>query len=140
MADAADSNYSATTSAPFAVSLVMTSQAALAVTGPTSVTYGSTGTATASGGSGTGALSFSAGSSTGCSVTGTTVSVLNASLPCSLTATKAADSNYSATSSAPFTVSLIKATPSIAFGVAPAATYPGAFTDEAGSLGRGRPL
>ena len=106
---AADSNYSAATSAAFPVTLVPASQALLTVTGPASVTYGTTGTATATGGSGTGALSFSAGASTGCSVIGTTVSVSNAAGTCSLTATKAADNNYSAATSAAFPVTLVKA-------------------------------
>ena len=84
-------------------------QATLKVTGPSSLTYGTTTTVTASGGSGTGALSFSAGSSTGCSLSGTTLSVTNASGTCSLTATKAADSNYNQAVSAAFPVTLVKA-------------------------------
>jgi hypothetical protein len=106
---AADSNYNAETSAAFSVTLVKASQAALTVTGPGSVTYGTTGTATATGGSGTGALSFSAGASTGCSVSGTTVSVSDANGSCSLTATKAADNNYNAATSVAFPVTLVKA-------------------------------
>ena len=106
---AADNNYAAATSAAFPVALSTASQAALTVTAPASVTYGTTGTATATGGSGTGALSFSAGASTGCSVSGTTVSVTNAGGTCSLTATKAADNNYAAATSAAFLVTLAKA-------------------------------
>ena len=86
-----------------------TDQATLSVTGPSSVTFGTTGTATASGGSGTGALTFSAGASTGCAVVGTTVSVSDASGTCVLTATKAGDTNYNPATSAPFTVTLVKA-------------------------------
>ncbi len=93
----------------FVLTVQKANQATLTVTGPISVTYGTTGTATVSGGSGTGALSFSAGSSTGCSITGTTVIVTNVGGTCSLTATMAADSNYAATSSAPFAVTLAKA-------------------------------
>jgi MBG domain-containing protein len=106
---AGDNNYNSATSAPFNVTLNKASQAALTVTGPESITYGSTGEATATGGTGTGALSFSAGASTGCSVSGTTITVTNASGNCVLTATKAADNNYNATTSAPFTVTLNKA-------------------------------
>ena len=84
-------------------------QNTLTVTAPSAVTYGTIGTATASGGSGTGALSFSADVSTGCSVAGTAVSVTNATLPCALTATKAGDNNYNAATSAAFTVTLNKA-------------------------------
>jgi hypothetical protein len=85
-------------------------QAAVTVTGPADVTYGTAGTATATGGSGTGAYSFSAGSSSGCSVSGTTVSVTNASGTCVLTATRAGDNNYNdSAASAPFTANLHKA-------------------------------
>ena len=49
------------------------------------------------------------GSSTGCSLSGTTLSVSNASGTCSLTATKAADSNYNQAVSAAFPVTLVKA-------------------------------
>jgi hypothetical protein len=82
------------------------------VTGPSSVTFGTTGTAAASGGSGTGALTFSAGASTGCSVSGTSVSVINANASgtCSLTATKAGDANYNQATSSSFTVTLLPAT------------------------------
>ena len=90
----------------FTLTVNKVNQATLTVSGPSSVTYGATGTATVSGGSGTGALSFSAGSSTGCSVTGTTVSVSNASGTCELTATQAADNNYNAATSGAFAVAL----------------------------------
>src|SRR5204863_450709 len=69
-----DANYESADSAAHDVTIHKAAQAAVTVTGPSSVTYGSTGTATASGGSGTGAYSFSHGASTGCSVAGTTVS------------------------------------------------------------------
>src|ERR1041384_3029373 len=80
------------------------------VTAPSAVTYGTTGTAAATGGSGTGVVTFSAGSSTGCRVSGTTVSVSDAGGTCALTATRAADDNYNAASSAAFPVTLNKAT------------------------------
>jgi hypothetical protein len=105
---AADNNYNAVISAPYTVALSKGQQATLAVIGPSSVSYGATGTATVSGGNGTGALTFSAGSSTGCSVSGATVSVTNASNTCVLTATRAADNNYNAVTSAPYTVALSK--------------------------------
>jgi len=99
-------------------------QATLTVTGPASLTYGSTGTLTSSGGSGTGAVSFSVGASTGCNITaGTTLNVSNASGTCTITATKAADTNYNATISAPFTVTLNKGNQTITFGVQAAQTY-----------------
>jgi len=104
-----DNNYTAATSAPFSVSLNKATPT-ITVTGPGSVTYGSTGTATYTLTSGdTGTVTFSAGSSSGCSVSGTTVSVTNASSTCSLTASVTADSNYTAATSAAFLVTLNKA-------------------------------
>jgi hypothetical protein len=110
-----DANYNdSVSSALFTVILHKTNQATVAVTAPTDVTYGSTGTATASGGSGTGAYTFNAGGSTGCSLSGPTVSVNNASGTCALTAIKAGDNNYNASAvSAPLTVTLHKASQTI---------------------------
>ena len=86
------------------------SQATLtAVVTPSTVVYGSTATLSSTGGSGTGAVTFSAGASTGCSVSGTTLSVTNASGTCSITATKAADTNYLVATSAAASVTLQKA-------------------------------
>ena len=82
----------------------------------------------ATGGSGTGAVTYSAGSSTGCSVSGTTLLITNASGSCIVTATKAADTNYHI-ASAVTAVTLQKATGSISINNIPAsATYGGSFT------------
>src|SRR4029077_14053861 len=57
---------------------------------------------------------FNDGSSTGCLLSGPTVSVNNASGTCALTVVKAGDSNYNASaSSAPLTVTLNKAAQTI---------------------------
>ncbi|NVN97854.1 MAG: MBG-2 domain-containing protein [Geobacteraceae bacterium] len=90
-------------------------QAALTVTAPTGITYGSTGQIVTSGGSGTGAMSYSHGASSGCTVNPTTgvIAVTNATGSCSVTATKAADGNYSVATSAVYPVTLTKATPSV---------------------------
>ena len=88
-------------------------QAALTVSAPVSLTYGETATLTASGGSGTGAVTFSAGASTGCSVSGTELSVTNASGTCEVTASRAGDSNYGPTTSAAATVTLQRASQTI---------------------------
>ena len=123
---AGDNNFNSATSAPFTVTLNRAEQAALTVTGPASLTYGTTGTLTSTGGSGTGALTYSTGTSTGCSITaGTTLNVINASLPCEITVTRAADNNYNAATSIPFTVTLAKVTPTIAVVNSPV-TYNGA--------------
>jgi hypothetical protein len=80
---------------------------------PSTVAYGSTSALSTTGGSGTGAVTYSAGGSTGCSVTGSTLSVTNAGGTCSVTATKAADANYTAVTSAPLAVTLTKANPNV---------------------------
>jgi hypothetical protein len=87
-----------------------TTAATLVVSGPASVTYGSTGTITTSGGSGTGAMSYSAGASTGCSVNTSTgvITISNVSGTCNVTATKAADGTYSAQTSTPRAITLNK--------------------------------
>ena len=62
---------------------------------PASFTYGTTGTAFTTGGSGTGAVGFSDGASTGCGSThDRLISVSNASGSCSISASKAGDNDY----------------------------------------------
>jgi hypothetical protein len=107
---AADANYNAATSAPLTVTLQKADQATLTVDDPGTVTYGSTPQLTTSGGSGTGAVTFSDGGSAGCSVTsGGVLTVTDASAACNVTATKASDNNYNATTSAQRTITLAKA-------------------------------
>lgn len=124
---AADNDYNSATSAAITVTLQKANQATLnAVATPSTVTYGNTSTLSSTGGSGTGAVTFDAGGSTGCSISGgTTLNVTNASGSCSITATKAADANYNSANSAALPVALQKATPVITFDAAPAPTYPG---------------
>ncbi|MBK8421367.1 choice-of-anchor Q domain-containing protein [Candidatus Villigracilis saccharophilus] len=106
---AADNNYNAATSAEVAVTLTTTDQAALTVVAtPSTVPYGSTSALSITGGNGTGAVTYSAGTSTGCSVTGSTLSVTDASGTCSVSATRAADNNYNAATSAEIAVTLVK--------------------------------
>ena len=111
---AADSNYNSITSSPITVTLTKGTQAALtAIAAPSTVPYGTTSTLSTSGGTGTGSVTFDAGLSTGCSILGTTLSVIDASGSCSITATKASDSNYNSITSSPITVTLTNPTPSI---------------------------
>jgi hypothetical protein len=136
---AADDNYNMATSAGV-VLLNKAAQATLAVTGPANVTYGTTPTITTLGGSGTGALSFSQGSSTGCSVNPTTgvITVIAVSGSCTVTATKAADDNYLVASSAGFDITLHKAPGSVSINNIPAdAAYSGSFTPAFTKLGDG---
>ena len=86
-------------------------QATLSITGPSSATFGAAdATITTSGGSGTGALGFGAGSSTACSIVNGKLHVLSGTGSCTITATKAGDSNFNPTTSAPFTVTITRPT------------------------------
>ena len=107
---ASDNDYNGTTSAPFAVTINKANQAALSITAPTSATFGDAdATITTSGGSGGGALSFSAGTSTACSIVSGKLHVITGTGTCSITATKASDNDYKGTTSAAFTVTVDKA-------------------------------
>ena len=103
---AGDTNFDPITSTPVNVALTKANQATLSVTGPASLSYGVTGTATAAGGSGTGVVTFSAGDSTGCTLVGTTVSLINSSGTCAISATKLGDNNYNPATSLPFSPAL----------------------------------
>lgn len=88
-----------------------TSQATLtAVATPSTVVYGSTSALSSTGGSGTGAVTFSVGASTGCSIVGATLSVTDANGTCDITATKAEDTSYFVTASASLPMTLSKKT------------------------------
>ena len=111
---AGDINYSGpVTDGPKSVTLNKATQTALSLAVPVSVTYGTTGTATTTGGSGTGAVTYSAGASSGCGVDSSTgvISVSDASGTCAITASKAGDTNYSGpVTDGPKSVTLNKAT------------------------------
>ena len=107
---AADSNYNATTSAPFVVAINKADQATLRVTGPATRTYGDAPFApTATGGSGTGAVTFTSSTPSICTASSSATVTIIAAGSCTITATKAADDNYNATTSAPFSVAIGKA-------------------------------
>jgi parallel beta-helix repeat protein len=119
-------------------------QAALTVTGPASITYGSSPSITSTGGSGTGAKSYSAGASTDCSVAPATgvVTIIQVGASCSVTVTKAADGNFLSTTTGAWPITLNKATPVLTFDPAPAVSYPpaGTFTVNATSTNTDLPL
>lgn len=99
------------------LTLATQSQSALNVTS-TSGTFGTPLTLTTSGGSGTGAISYSVtngASTTGCAVSSGVLTSTSAGT-CLVTATKAADSSYSAISSSQTTVTLGKASRTLSFG------------------------
>lgn len=111
---AGNNDYSTATEIKQDVTATKANQATLLVTGPTTGTYGSAYTLTASGGSGTGTVTFDVGGSTACSIltSGPDAGMLfinSGTGTCDVTATKAADDNYTQTSSAKFTVIVNKA-------------------------------
>jgi len=113
---AADATFNA--SAPSAAATVTISKAdqtTVTTTAPASASFGQTGlTASATGGSSTGAYSYDATGSTACTVNATTgaIAITSGSGTCSITAARAADSNYNVSAAtAPATVAVSKATP-----------------------------
>jgi hypothetical protein len=105
------------------------SQAALTLTGvpTTAQPYNATFTIGASGGSGTGAVTFAAAAGGACSVVATTgvVTMTSGAGSCSLSATKAADANFSVTTSPPASVVAAKATATITLTTPNGLTYDG---------------
>ena len=82
-------------------------QATLTVTGPSTIAFGAAdATITTSGGSGSGALSFDAGSSTACSIVSGKLHVISVAGTCAITATKAADADYNVATSVAFDVTI----------------------------------
>ena len=89
-------------------------QAAVTITSSASINYGSTLTLSSSGGSGSGATTYSATGN--CSVSGTTLTATgNAGTTCSVTATRAADTNYASMASSIQTVTIQKISNTISF-------------------------
>ena len=85
----------------------------MTVSAPASATYQQAGlSAVASGGSGTGAYSYSHGASTACTVNSTTgaLTITSGTGTCAITATRGSDANYNASAaSAPASVTISKA-------------------------------
>jgi hypothetical protein len=104
---AGNNNFNAAAEVMSYTSAQKIAQSTLTVGGPANLMFPNTATLTSSGGSGTGLVSFGAGSSTGCSISGSTLSVTNSLGTCSVTASKAGDSNYNPATSAAVTVPLI---------------------------------
>ena len=112
---AGNANYNVVSSNSTTVTFAQAGQAAVLVT-TTSGTYGTPITLGATGGSGTAGITFSvANGTTTCTLTAGSLSVAGAGT-CIVTATRAADANYTAQSSAPTTVTFAHAAQSITFG------------------------
>ncbi|NBU39107.1 MAG: hypothetical protein EBS32_12890, partial [Actinobacteria bacterium] len=107
---AGNANYLAVTSSSFTVTPVKATQAVLTVTS-TNATYGEDLTLTASGGSGTGALTWTKVSGT-CTLSGATLTPGGANTSCVVRVTRATDSNYAVRSSVDTSVSTAKASQS----------------------------
>ena len=116
---AGDDNYNPATQVTQDLTVGKGSQATLTVTGlPASAVFGQTGiTAGTTGGSGTGAITYSAGASTACTVNTTSgaVTIISGTGTCAITATRAADTNYLVVSSAPVSITIGKADQTISF-------------------------
>jgi large repetitive protein len=89
-------------------------QATVSVTSSSNITFGSTLALTATGGTGTGAISFATTGS--CTVSGSTLTPTgNAGATCSVTATRAGDTNYAVQASSVQTVTIQRAANTISF-------------------------
>ena len=106
-----NTTYAPTTSTPIYYVVNAASQAAITVT-PVAGLVGTSLTLVANGGSGTGAVTFTAvnGTATGCAVTGASLKVTTGGT-CVVTATKAADANYLVANSAATTVTFVNPIP-----------------------------
>jgi hypothetical protein len=109
---AGDSSFTAS-SGSGTLTVSRANQTTVFVSAPAAATYGQSGLfATVSGGSGTGAYSFSAGTSTACSVDASTgaLTLTSGTGDCAITATRAGDANYNdSAASAPAVVAVGKA-------------------------------
>ena len=127
---AADANYNLKSSSETTFTISPATQATLtAISTPAIVAYGTTATLSSSGGSGTGAVTFSINSSTGCNITSsTTLNVSDPAGTCTVTATKAADTNYNSVTSSGLTVTLTKGTQSTLTFTGQTVTSPATFS------------
>jgi len=86
--------------------IVKATQPALTVVAPASAEINTSVTLLTLGGAGTGAVTYSVGASTVCSVTGATLSLGDVAGTCTVTATKDADASYDVITSAPVTIAV----------------------------------
>ena len=105
---AADGNYTAVSSAAQTITVSKKAQDGLAIVAAATGTFGSTLLLGTTGGSGDGAVSYSTGDSSACSVSGAELTITSGTGTCSVTATKAANGNYTAVSAPAHGVSPVK--------------------------------
>jgi len=108
------SNYD-TNSIGVTLTVAKASQATLTMTSPSSAIHGETITLAASGGSGTGAVSFGIVAGTCTIDSGTTLTLRDAGSTCQVSATKLTDANYNTATSATQTITIAKAAQTLAF-------------------------
>ncbi len=111
-----NANYLAAGSVQQSFAVARAAQATLTMSSSGSAIYGETISLAASGGSGTGMVTFTAtdGTATGCAASGSTLSYTTVGT-CSVTAQRASDTNYNARSSSAQTVTIAKAAQTLAF-------------------------
>jgi hypothetical protein len=125
---AGDARYAAATSVSRSFTIGKAAQAALSFTSSGSATWGDTITAAVSGGSGSGAVTFTATTGTaGCTMDATTGAVTFTSAgTCTLTANKAGDTNHLAATAATQTLTIAQAAQTVTFtSTVPASPLPG---------------
>lgn len=118
---AGDTNYNAVNSVASSLNIGKGNQSVLTVSS-TSVTYGQTLALASSGGSGTGAVTWSVTSGT-CSVSGSTLTPGDAGSICAVTAAKAGDDDYFATTSSSTSITIGKANQATLTVVSTSATF-----------------
>jgi hypothetical protein len=106
---AGDDNYNAATEVTGSATASKIDQAALTITAPSDATFATAATLTVSGGTTAGTVTYDKGTSTGCSISGSQLTVTNAGGTCSVTATMAGNGNYNPVTSAAHSVTLKKA-------------------------------
>jgi len=128
---------SANSVSPVVTPAAPAAQAALvAVVSPSTITTGQTATLSTTGGSGTGAVSFSVASG-GCTISATTLTAPTTADTCSVTASKAADSSYLVATSAPVSVTVNTPTNTISFSAPSSPTVGGATVSLSGTASSG---
>ncbi len=103
---AGDTSYQSATSSPITLTVLNYQAALTASVSATSINAGGTAALSTTGGSGNGAVSYAVTSGT-CTVSGSTLTAGSAAGTCAVTATKAADTNYVAMTSAAVSVTVL---------------------------------
>ena len=121
---ATDANYVAAGPVSQSFTIAKAAQATLTISAPTDATYGAANaTITTSGGSGSGAVTFSSSTTAVCTIVDGKLHVVTGTGTCSITATRAADANHTSAISAAHPVTIAKAAQAIIFTALPDKVY-----------------